>query len=291
MNGIAAPFDRSALRRNRARALRTGANAEFLFEEVGQRLIDRLDDTRRRFPVALEIGARLGRLRPLLEARNGIETLMQADPSPAMAAAGTGPRLAMDEELLPFRPASLDLVVSNLALHWTNDLPGALVQIRQALRPDGLLLAALIGGDSLGVLRACLAEAEAQATGGMAPRLSPLIDVRDAGSLLQRAGFALPVVDIDRIEVSYPDALALMRDLRAMGEANALAERPRSLARRDVLATAAALYAERHGDREGRIAAAFDIVHLSGWAPAPGQQQPLRPGQGQVSLTRVLGET
>lgn len=290
MSDGAAPFDREALRRHRARALRLGTGAEFLFEEVGGRLLDRLDDIRRTFPVTLEIGARRGALRASLEGRNGIESLIQADPSPAMIAAGTGARLAMDEELLPFADGSLDLVVSNLALHWTNDLPGALVQIRRALKPDGLLLAALIGGDSLGALRACLAEAEAQTTGGMAPRLSPLIDVRDAGALLQRAGFALPVVDIDRIEVSYADALALMRDLRAMGETNALAERPRGFARRDVLAAAAALYAERHGDAEGRITAAFDIVHLSGWAPAPGQQQPLRPGQGQVSLTRVLGE-
>jgi len=290
MSDIAAPFDRTALRRNRARALRLGSAAEFLFEEVGARLLDRLDDIRRQFPLALEIGARQGTLRPLIEGRNGVTTLIQADPAPAMAAAASGVRLAMDEELLPFAAGSLDLVVSNLALHWTNDLPGALVQIRRALKPDGLLLASLIGGDSLGALRACLAEAEARVTGGMAPRLSPLIDVRDAGALLQRAGFALPVVDIDRIEVSYPDALALMRDLRAMGEANALVERPRGFARRDVLAAAAALYAERHGDAEGRIPAAFDIVHLSGWAPAPGQQQPLRPGSGQVSLTAVLGE-
>lgn len=291
MNDPIAPFDRNALRRNRARAARSGnMDAEFLFAEIGDRLIDRLDDIRRSFPVALEIGARRGALRAGLAGRNGIETLIQADPSPAMAAAGTGPRLAMDEEALPFGNASLDLVVSNLALHWTNDLPGALAQIRRALRPDGLLLAAMIGGDSLIELRGVMAEAEAGVTGGMAPRLSPLVDVRDAGALLQRAGFALPVVDIDRIDVSYPDALALMRDLRAMGETNALAERPRSLARRDVMLAAAALYAERHGDTEGRIRATFDIVYLSGWAPDASQQKPLRPGSGQISLTQVLGE-
>ncbi|MDA1071711.1 MAG: methyltransferase domain-containing protein [Proteobacteria bacterium] len=291
MNDPIAPFDRNALRRHRARAARIdNADAEFLFAEVGERLIDRLDDIRRSFPVALEIGARRGALRTALSGRNGIATLIQADPSPAMAAAGTGPRLAMDEEALPFGNASLDLVLSNLALHWTNDLPGALAQIRRALRPDGLLLAAMIGGDSLIELRGVLAEAEAGVTGGMSPRLSPLVDVRDAGALLQRAGFALPVVDIDRIDVSYPDALALMRDLRAMGEANALAERPRTLARRDVMLAAAALYAERHGDAEGRIPATFDIVYLSGWAPDASQQKPLRPGSGQISLTQVLGE-
>jgi len=291
MNDPIAPFDRNALRRNRARAARLDhGEAEFLFTEVGERLVDRLDDIRRSFPVALEIGARRGALRPQLAARNGIETLIQADASPAMAASGSGPRLVMDEEALPFGEASLDLVFSNLALHWTNDLPGALAQIRRALRPDGLLLAAMIGGDSLIELRGVMAEAEATVTGGMSPRLSPLVDVRDAGALLQRAGFALPVVDIDRIDVSYPDALALMRDLRAMGETNALAERPRGLARRDVMLAAAALYTERHGDAEGRIPATFDIVYLSGWAPDASQQKPLRPGSGQISLTTVLGE-
>jgi len=291
MNDPITPFDRNALRRNRARAARLDhGEAEFLFTEVGERLVDRLDDIRRSFPVALEIGARRGALRPQLAARNGIETLIQADASPDMAASGSGPRLAMDEEALPFGEASLDLVFSNLALHWTNDLPGALAQIRRALRPDGLLLAAMIGGDSLIELRGVMAEAEATVTGGMSPRLSPLVDVRDAGALLQRAGFALPVVDIDRIDVSYPDALALMRDLRAMGETNALAERPRAMARRDVMLAAAALYTERHGDTEGRIPATFDIVYLSGWAPDASQQKPLRPGSGQISLTQVLGE-
>jgi SAM-dependent methyltransferase len=264
--------------------------SEFLFEEVAHRLVDRLDDIRRDFPVAVEIGARRGGLRPRLEGRNGIRTLVQIDASLAMIRQAAGPRLVADEELFPFATHSVDLVVSNLALHWTNDLPGALAQVRRALRPDGLLLAALIGGDSLVELRAALADAEIEAVGGLTPRLSPLVGVRDAGALLQRAGFALPVVDIDRITVSYADPLALMHDLRAMGETNATAGRPHSLTRRDVIAGAALRYAERHGDAEGRIPATFDIIHLSGWAPDASQPTPLRPGSGQVSLTQVLGD-
>ena len=269
----AAPFDRAALRRHRERAARLAEDGSgFLFEEIGARLADRLDDIRRGFDVALEIGARHGVLRPLIEGRRGIGTLIETDLQAAWPGGrgtpGRGmPRLAMDEDLLPFAAGSLDLVISNLALHWTNDLPGALVQIRRALRPDGLFLAALIGGDTLAGLRTALVEAEIEATGGAAPRLSPLVDPRDAGALLQRAGFVLPVVDLDRIEASYAGPLELMRELRAMGETNALADRPRHFTRRDVLAGAAARYARRHGRADGRVSATFEIVYLTAWAP------------------------
>ena len=268
MSDSAAPFDRRALRRNRDRAARLATEAsEFLFREVGLRLLDRLDDITRRFPVAVELGARDGALRDGLERRNGIRLLAQTDLSERFVRRCRGPRLVADEETPPLAPASVDLAVSNLALHRVNDLPGCLIQIRRSLKPDGLLLAALPGGDTLAELREALAEAEIAATGGLSPRLAPTIDVRDAGALLQRAGYALPVVDRDRIEVSYRDPLALLRDLRAMGEANALDARPRTVARRDVLAGAMARYAARHGDAQGRVAATFDILFLTAWSP------------------------
>ncbi len=291
MSESQAPFDRRAVRLHRARAAARATEAsEGLFREVGLRLLDRLDDITRRFPVAVELGARDGALREGLAGRNGVAFLAQADLSESFARRCRGPRFVADEDLPPLGPHSVDLVVSNLALHWVNDLPGCLSQIRRSLRPDGLFLAALLGDKTLNELRTVLADAEIAATGGLSPRLSPMVDVRDAGALLQRAGFALPVVDVDRIDVSYRDPLALMRDLRGMGETNAVAARPRRMARRDVLLAAAALYAERHGDGEGRVPATFDVLFLTAWSPHGSQQRPLRPGGGQVSLAKVLGD-
>ncbi len=287
MTASPGPFDRRAHRRHRAAAA-AGLDAEFLFGEVGSRLIDRLDDITRRFGVVCELGARDGRLRSPLAAREGTDLLLQADLSPAFAAGLRGTGLAADEELLPFARESLDAVISNLALHWVNDLVGALVQIRMALRPDGLFLASLLGGETLVELRSALTDAEVEVTGGLSPRLSPMVDIRDAGALLQRAGFALPVVDTDRITVTHEDAFALMRDLKAMGENNALADRPLHLSRRDVFGRAAALYRERHADAEGRVRTTFDIIYMTAWAPDASQPRPLRPGSGRVSLAEVL---
>jgi SAM-dependent methyltransferase len=190
--------------------------------------------------------------------------------------------------MLPFADASFDLVVSGLSLHWVNDLPGALIQVRRALRPDGLFLAALLGGDTLIELRQALVEAETEVEGGASPRVSPFLDVREAGALLQRAGFSLPVVDLDTITVTWPDALALMKDLRGMGEANAVLERKKSFTRRGTLLSAAAGYQARHGDAEGRIPATFQIVYLTGWAPHDSQQRPLRPGAATSRLADAL---
>ena len=214
---------------------------------------------------------------------------MAADLSPALASRAGAPAIAADEELLPFAPASLDLVVSNLSLHWVNDLPGALLQIRKALKPDGFFCAAMLGGETLVELRHCLIEAEQSVSGGMSPRVSPFADVRDAGALLQRAGFALPVVDSDVITVTYTDAFALMRDLRGMGETNAVLARRRVPASRALLFEAARLYAERFTEPDGRIPATFQVLHLAAWAPHESQQQPLRPGSGQVPLGDALG--
>jgi SAM-dependent methyltransferase len=283
-------FDRRATRLHRARAARQPRAADFLIVEAAERLLDRLDDMARRFPLALDLGCRDGVLARTLDDRGGIETLVHADSSLAYLRQAPAPqRLVAEAEALPFKPGSFDLVLSNLDLHWTNDLPGALLQLRQALRPDGLLLASLFGGETLAELRQVLMEAELAEEGGVSPRVSPFADLRDLGALLQRAGFALPVIDSDTIEVSYPDALALMRDLRAMGEANAVAERRRSFSRRATLAHAAALYARQFGRADGRIPARFQIITLTAWAPHESQQRPLRPGSAKMRLSDALG--
>ena len=197
--------------------------------------------------------------------------------------------MAADEEALPFGDASLDLVVSALALQFVNDLPGTLVQIRRALKPDGLFLAALIGGDTLTELRQAFAAAEAEIEDGISPHVAPFADLRELGTLLQRAGFALPVTDIDRLTVRYASPFALMHDLRRMGASNALVERRRAPLRRATLMRMAEIYAEKFADADGRIRATFEIVWLSGWAPHASQQQPLKPGSAQHRLADALG--
>jgi NADH dehydrogenase [ubiquinone] 1 alpha subcomplex assembly factor 5 len=194
-----------------------------------------------------------------------------------------------DEEALPFRNRSLDLVVSALALQLVNDLPGTLLQVRQALKPDGLLLAAILGGATLHELRTALFLAEEEVEGGASPRVAPFADVREVGLLLLRAGFALPVVDTESVTVTYPDALALMRELKAAGVANALRARRRRPLRRETLARALHHYAQRFGLPTGRVPATFEIVTLTGWAPHESQQQPLRPGSATVRLADALG--
>ena len=198
-------------------------------------------------------------------------------------------RVAADEEALPFADASLDLVVSALALQAVNDLPGMLVQIRRALKPDGLFMAALFGGDTLSELRQSFAQAEAEIEGGASPRVAPFADVRAMGALLQRAGFALPVTDTERITVRYASPLSLLRDLRRMGATNALAERRRLPLRRTTLLRAMEIYGERFADPDGKVRATFEIVWVSGWAPDASQQQPLRPGSAKTRLADALG--
>jgi NADH dehydrogenase [ubiquinone] 1 alpha subcomplex assembly factor 5 len=288
-------FDRAAVRRHRDRAaaLRDGGGEDFLHREVAGRLVERLDEVRRNFAKVLELGCHRGALTGRLAGRPGIETLIAADLSPACAAltAETNAHvlgLAADEEALPFAAGAFDLVASNLALHWVNDLPGALIQIRRALKPDGLLLAAFLGGGTLAELREVLMTAELEVEGGASPRVSPFADVRDAGALLQRAGFALPVVDRDRITVTYESALALMADLRAMAESNAVAERLARFSRRETLMRAGALYQERFGDGDGRIAASFEVIYLTAWAPSAAQPKPLAPGSATASLADAL---
>jgi SAM-dependent methyltransferase len=197
-------------------------------------------------------------------------------------------KLDSDSEVLPLQPESLDLAVSALAFQFVNDLPGVLAQIRRALRPDGLLLAALPGGDTLTELRQSFAAAEAECEGGVSPRVAPFADLRDIGHLLQRAGLALPVTDVDRIVVRYDNAFALMRDIRGMGATNILVERRRTPTRRTTMLRMAQIYAERFADPDGRIRATFDIVWLSAWAPHESQQKPLRPGSAKASLEAAV---
>ncbi len=291
-------FDRSAVRAHRDRAARdrAGGGRGFLFDEAAERLAERLGEVRRRFPVALDLGCRDGALARALAGRGGIERLICADLSPAFAArardsaGGDVPvaALAADEEFLPFSAGAFDLVASGLALHWVNDLPGALIQIRRVLKPDGLFLATLFGGDTLGELRQSLTEAEIEIAGGAGPRVSPFADVRDLGALLQRAGFALPMVDRDRITVTYDGALALMREISALGEGNAAIGRRARFTRRETLMRAAEIYDRRFAGAEGQVPATFDILYLTAWAPDPAQPRPLRPGSASARLADAL---
>jgi SAM-dependent methyltransferase len=252
----------------------------------------RLEAIMRDFPRAVDLGARNGAFAEALAASDAaprVGLLVEADLSGAMLAGRAGMRIVADEERLPFAPASLDLIVSSLSLHWANDVVGALVQARLALKPDGLFIGALFGGATLTELRQSLTAAELELTGGAGPRVSPFADPSDAAGLLQRAGFALPVADVDRVRVRYDHPLKLMADLRRMGETSVLAERhPRPLTRK-VLARAFEIYARDFAGPDGRIAATFEILTLTGWSPSEIQQKPLRPGSAKMRLADALG--
>ncbi len=283
MGAMTAPliFDRRAVRRHRDRAAATVGSVAPLLEAAAVRLVDRLDDTTRRFGRALDVGGR-GVVAPLLRAR-GME-VVSCDLSARMAAMAGGVAVAADEEWLPFAPGSFDLVVASLSLHWVNDLPGALVQLRQALVPDGLFLGSLPALGTLAELREAIAAAEMTVRGGISPRVSPFADLRDCAGLLQRAGFALPVADVEEMTVLYAEPWALLADLRAAGEGNAVAERDRQAPPLAMFAGALAKL-ER---REGRVAATLRLACMTGWAPAAGQPQPAARGSGKVSLAEAL---
>jgi SAM-dependent methyltransferase len=263
-------FDTELLARRRARARR--APADFLHEWAAGDVTERLAEVNRRFTAPALVGPR-----PALW-------------SAALEAAGLpAPTAVPDAETLALEPAAHDLVVHAMALQWSNDPVGQLVQARRALAPDGLMIATLFGGRTLSELRIALAEAEVAETGGLSPRVAPMGEIRDLGALLQRAGFALPVADSLPFDVRYPDALALMRDLRAMGETNVLRDRLRRPMPRRLLARAAALYAERFGGADGRVVASFEVIFLTGWAPADSQPRPLRPGSARARLAEAFG--
>src|SRR3954451_11351142 len=274
-------FDRALLRRRQARARALGFET-FLIDRVASDLADRLGAVLREFDTAVDLGTPADAARTAVEGITSIGHLYRVASSPDAD-------VVADEETLPLRDGSLDLVVSALALQFVNDLPGALIQIRRALKPDGLLLAALLGGETLTELRESFAAAEAEIEGGVSPRVAPFIDVRETGALLQRAGFALPVTDVERLTVRYSSPFVLMSELRRMRAPSALAERRRVPLRRATLSRMAEIYAQRFADPDGKIRATFEIIWLSGWAPHESQQKPLRPGSAQARLVDVLG--
>lgn len=285
-------FDRDLLRARLDRAAPGYAAADFLKARAAEDAVVRLEAIMRDFPRAVDLGARNGWFTRFLSQSDAAERvgfLVEADLSPRMLAGRQGLRLVADEERLPFAAGSLDLVVSTLALHWTNDVVGALIQIRRALKPDGLFIGSLLGGATLTELRQSLLAAEAELTGGAGPRVSPFADPYDAAGLLQRSGFALPVADVDRVTVRYAHPLKLLADLRAMGETSVLAERHPKRLTRQVLARAFEIYAERFAEPDGRVPATFEILTLTGWAPDPSQQKPLKPGSAKMRLADALG--
>ncbi len=282
-------FDRAALRARRARAAGNFADHDFLYREIADRLADRLDDVVRRFPIALDLGTRGDLLAEVLGGRGGVETLVRMDLSPEFVRRGAvGPGVVGDEEFLPFAAASFDLVFSVLGLHWVNDLPGALLQINRALKPDGLFAGAFLGGATLMELSDALRRAESEIEGALSPRTAPLADLRDAAGLMQRAGFALPIADSEIITVTYADPLALMRELRGMAETNVAAGRRRNPTRRATLFRAAEIYMAEHAGPDGRIPATFEVVTIMGWHPAATQQQPARRGSATARLATAL---
>jgi SAM-dependent methyltransferase len=274
-NPTAAPilFDRALLRARQDRASRIEP-ATFLFDRVADDMDERLHAVLRDFSDVADIWSPGELLRK--PSRDRFKSIVQIRPDPS------------GQENLALQPESLDLAVSALAFQFVNDLPGVLAQIRRALRPDGLLQAAMIGGDTLSELRQSFAAAEAELESGASPRVAPFADLRDVGALLQRAGFALPVTDVDRVVVRYDSAFTLMQDLRSMGATNVLVERRRTPSRRTTLLRMAQIYSERFADADGRIRATFDVIWLSGWAPHESQQKPLQPGSAKMGLAEAV---
>lgn len=285
-NGIQI-FDPALIRRRHARALPRLADHSFLIDRAAAALADRLGDIRRDFPVAVLNGLRISaEARQTLESAIRAQSIYRTDSVP-----GLSPDILCDPEILPFANGSLDLYASNFALHNTNDLPGALIQIRRALKPDGLFLAAMPGGETLFELRAALQQAEMEVKGGLSPRIHPFATKQDMGALLQRAGFALPVVDSETLTITYENLFRLLAELRGMGSGNALLARHKANPGRSLFLRAAEIYARDYAEKSGsgRIEASVEIIYLIGWAPHDAQQKPLRPGSAQTRLADALG--
>lgn len=279
-NGIAI-FDRAVVRRNRSRYLDEHG---FLADWAEAQIADRLLDVKKTFDLGLQIGLRTSKK----HSAEKVKTMIGMDISEKLALKAPRPVICADEEWLPLKDASLDLVINTLGLHSTNDLPGALIQIRRALKADGLFLAALFGGESLMELRHSLMAAEIEMKGGISPRVFPFADKPQMGSLMQRAGFALPVVDSEIVTVTYPNMFALLKDLRFMGEGNAILARDKKFAGREFFKKAAEFYQKNFSESDGRVRASFEIIFLIGWAPHASQQKPLQPGSAKTRLADAL---
>ncbi|MEK1886781.1 MAG: methyltransferase domain-containing protein [Phyllobacterium sp.] len=281
-------FDRQLLLARRLRALRQhGSSADFLLARVADDLEERLAAVERRFDVAVDLVGYNGLAAQALQRSHKTGAVIRVEQDAGFLDASF-PAIVADEEVLPLKTGSVDLIVSLLSLHLTNDTPGTLLQIRRALKPDGLFLGAMAGENTLGELRECLLAAESEIYGGASPRVAPFADVRDAGGLLQRAGFTLPVTDVETYTVRYDSLFALMRDLRAMGMQNALLGRSRKPVSRRFFMRAAEIYAERFSDPDGRIRATFSFIWMSGWAAHDSQQKPLKPGSAKAKLADFL---
>lgn len=270
-----AVFDRAQVRRQRLRFAQNFGQHDFLFTWASTQLAERLDIVRRTFPACLQIGNRA--------------SILPAEKFGIQKQFVTGRDLLCEEDFFPFAENTFDLIVSTLDLHTVNDLPGALLQIRKSLKPDGLFVASILGGETLHELRACLAEAEVEITGGLTPRVAPFADKPQMGGLLQRAGFALPVVDSDIVTVTYDSVFPLMQDLRGMGEGNAILERLKAFTPRRLFMRTAEIYAQKFSEPDGIIRASFEVIFLLGWAPHSSQQKPLKPGTAQTRLADFLG--
>ena len=281
-------FDRRLLRQRRARFVDEIANREVLIAHVAREIAERVDIMLRPFPRALDLGAYRGLLGRNIAALKSVGEVFYAESVYEYAARCPRPTIVCDEDLLPFANGVFNLVVSGLALHRVNDLPGSLIQIRRALAPDGLFMAAALGSNALSELRECLLEAEEEIERGASPRVSPFGDVRAYGALLQRAGFALPVTDAEDVTVIYPSPRELMREIRVLGGGNVLTARSKRPLSRRTLARAEELYRTRYGTPDGKVTATFQFVFMSGWAPDPSQQKPLAPGSARARLADAL---
>lgn len=294
-------FDRSLKRKQRDRAAWFMKPSDNFTDTVADRLLDRLEDCKKDFPTALCLGGSMEPVQRLLHGRGGIEKLIMMDMSQDMIKKCRGMEEKMsdpkietlyvvgDEECLPIKQSSLDLVISCLSLHWVNDLPGAMIQCRMALKPDGMFLAAILGGETLRELRIACTIAQMEREGGVSPRISPLAQVRDAGNLLTRAGLALPAVDVDEFTIRYRSVMELIEHLRSMGETNALLQRNQTLKKETALATAG-IYQSMFGADDGTIPATFQVIYMTGWAPHPSQQKAKRRGSATLSFEDIHRE-
>jgi len=292
MSGPPLIFDRRAVARNRNRSTGLAETDLSLIRESRAQLLDRLRDVTRSFSQALALGGRDGTLAKALSDNHAVSSCVSTDLTFQHANASAFKEVQsvnVDEEWIPFRNESFDLIIAELCLHWANDLPGSLIQLRRTLQPDGLFLGTVFGGQTLHELRSAWTEAESACLGGVSPRVSPFLDIRDAGDLLVRAGFGLPVTDSDIFQLEFESVTALARALRHMGETNAVRDRMRGLTGRHLWETLEDTYKSHYSTKSGKIIATFEIITLTGWAPDPGQQKPLAPGSATARLATALG--